>query len=174
MQELSEITVSPGDICHEKYMGVCSLFIFYFRPVRFICRRVGSCICRPNYGIGLNVTKKIRPFVLHADAIYNFPLKAKVDGIRSEYGQYLNFDLGVEYFFGNGFNLMIEGNGLLQGDRKERGEFVPGTDMKSFVVSPGIGWSNETIQTLLAYQRVVAGTNADANDSVVLTFAHTF
>lgn len=125
-------------------------------------------------GIGLNLTKKIKPFVLHADAIYSFPLKAKVDGIRTEYGQYLNFDLGLEYFFGNGFNLMIEGNGLVQGDRKENGQLLPATDMKSFVVSPGIGWSNDTIQTLLAYQRVVAGTSADANDSVVLTFVYTF
>ncbi len=54
-------------------------------------------------------------------------------------------------------------NLLLQGDKTN-----------SFIIAPGIGWSNDKIQILLAYQRVMAGTNTDANDSVVATFVYTF
>jgi len=125
-------------------------------------------------GFGINLTKKIRPFIFHADALYSFPQQVRVDGIKTHYANYLNYDIGVEYFLPKGFNLMLEANNFLQGDRREDGGRVPSTDIKYFTISPGIGWSNDKIQTLLAYQRVVLGTNTDANDSVVFTCVYTF
>ncbi len=125
-------------------------------------------------GIGVILTKKLKPFIFHLDAIYSFPQQIKIDGIKTKYADYLNYDFGVEYFLPKGFNLMLEFNGLLQGDQKTDGEMIPGSDVKSLAVCPGIGWSCDKVQTLLAYQRTVLGTNTDANDSVILTAVYTF
>lgn len=125
-------------------------------------------------GFGFNLTKKLKPFIFHADAIYGFPQKVMVDGVKTIYGKYLNYDVGVEYFLPKGFNLMLEANGFLQGDKWQDGERQPSTDIRYLTISPGIGWSCDKLQTLLAYQRIVTGTNTDANDSVALTFVYTF
>ncbi len=125
-------------------------------------------------GFGLNLTKKFKPFIFHADFAYSFPQLVRVDGVKTQYANYLNYDFGVEYFLPKGFNLMLEANNFLQADRWEDGGRIPSTDVKYLTIAPGIGWSNDKIQTLLAYQRVVLGTNTDANDSVVLTCVYTF
>lgn len=125
-------------------------------------------------GYGLNLTKKLKPFVLHADLIYSFPIEVKIDGISTKYGNYLNYDFGVEYFLPKGFNLMLEANIFRQPDKKQSSDKIPGSSVNYFTISPGIGWSNKEIQILLAYQRVLTGTNTDANDSVALTAVHTF
>lgn len=127
-----------------------------------------------DYGYGINLTKKIKPFVFHADAIYSFPIETKVDGVKTRYGRYLNYDFGFEYFLHKGFNLMLEFNGFLQADKKEDGSYTPSSNIRYLTMAPGIGWSCDKIQTLLAYQRTLAGTNTDANDSVVLTCVYTF
>ena len=127
-----------------------------------------------DHGYGINLTKKIEPFVFHADAIYSFPLEVRVDGVDTEYGEYLNYDFGAEYFLAKGFNLMLEFNGFIQSDKKESGSSAPATDINYLAAAPGIGWSCDKAQALLAYQRVLAGTNTDANDSVVFTIVHTF
>ncbi len=125
-------------------------------------------------GIGINLTKRLKPFMVHADAIASFPQQVRVDGTKTQYVNYFNYDAAVEYFLPKGFNLMMEANGFYQGDAKENGARVPASDSASLVLSPGIGWSNDRIQTLIAYQRTVWGTNVDANDSVVATFIYTF
>jgi len=127
-----------------------------------------------DHGYGINLTKKLKPFIFHIDAIYSLPLERRVDGAKTRYGRYLNYDFGVEYFLPKGFNLMLEFNGFFQGDKIQDGDKVPASDIKYLAVAPGIGWSNEKIQTLLAYQRTLTGTNTDANDSVVLTFVYAF
>jgi len=127
-----------------------------------------------DHGFGILLTKKMRPVLIHMDAIYSFPQKVRLDGVRTMYDKYLSYDFGIEYFLPNGFNLMLEFNGFLQGDRKDDGTTIPASGVKYLTVVPGIGWSNSKIQTLLAYQRTVSGSNTDANDSVVFTFVHTF
>jgi len=125
-------------------------------------------------GFGFCLTKKLKPFIFHADAVYNFPQKVMVDSVKTIYGKYLNYDAGVECFLPKGFNLLLEVNGFLQGDKKENGERIPASDIRYLTIAPGIGWSNDKIQTLLVYQRTVTGTNIDANDSVVLTCVYAF
>lgn len=127
-----------------------------------------------DHGYGINLTKKLKPFIIHADAIYSFPLERKVDEIKTKYGRYLNYDFGLEYFLPKRFNLILEFNGFLQGDKKLDGEKISTSDINYFTIAPGIGWSNEKIQTLLAYQRTLIGNNTDANDAIVLTFVYTF
>lgn len=125
-------------------------------------------------GFGFNLTKKKKPFIFHIDSIYNFPQEVKVNGINTKYARYLNYDFGVEYFLVRGFNLMSEFNGFLQGDKRENGAYIPSSDVNYLNTAAGIGWSCNKLQTLLAYQRTLIGTNTDANDSVVLTFVYTF
>jgi len=125
-------------------------------------------------GYGIILTKRIKPMILHLDAIYSFTNQVRVDGVTTKYGEYLNYDIGLEYFLSGGFNLMLEFNGYLQDDKRQDGKSVPDSDVSSFAVSPGIGWSNDKIQMLLAYQRTLTGVNADAGEGVVLTFVYAF
>jgi len=125
-------------------------------------------------GLGITLTKKIKPFIFHADAIYSFPQQVFVDGVKTRYANYLNYDFGAEYILSKGFNLMFEADGFLQGDKRENGARTPGSDVNYFTIVPGIGWSNDKSQALIAYQRILTGANTDANDSVVATFVYTF
>jgi hypothetical protein len=125
-------------------------------------------------GVGINLTKKLKPFLVHADLIASFPQQVRVDGDKTQYGNYINCDAAVEYFLPKGFSLMMELNGLTQGDKRINGAMVPDSDTGSLTFAPGIGWSNDRIQTLIAYQRTLLGTNVAANDSIVATFVYTF
>ncbi|MCM8794117.1 MAG: transporter [Candidatus Omnitrophica bacterium] len=127
-----------------------------------------------DHGYGIILTKRLKQFIIHADAIYSFPLERKIDNIKTQYARYLNYDFGIEYFLPEGFNLMLEFNGFLQGDKEEDGEKIPASNINYLATAVGIGWSNEKIQTLFAYQRILNGTNTDANDSLVLTFVYNF
>ncbi len=125
-------------------------------------------------GFGIILTKRIKPFVFHADGIYGFPQQTRVDGVKTRYANYFNCDFGLEYLLPKGFNLMFESSLLSQGDKSENGERTADSGVNSFTLAPGIGWSNDKIQVLLAYQRIMTGTNTDANDSAVLTLVYTF
>lgn len=126
------------------------------------------------HGYGIILTKKMKPFIFHADFAYNFPIETKVDGVNVKYGSYVYYDFGVEYFLPKGFNLMLECNWFQQGDSRYDGYLTPASDVGNMLICPGVGWSNDKIQTLLAYQRTIAGTNVDVNDSIVFTFIYTF
>lgn len=125
-------------------------------------------------GFGLNATKKLNPFIVHGDIIYSMPQDVRVDGNKTQYGNYLNADAAVEYILPKGFNLMMEINGLIQGDRWQDGGYGPSSDLKSLTFAPGIGWSNDKIQTIIAYQRVLLGANTTATDSIVGMFVYNF
>lgn len=126
-------------------------------------------------GFGINLTKKLKPFIFHADAIYSFPQGGTtIDDVKTRYANYLNYDFAVEYFLPKGFNLLLELNNYLQGDQWQDGAKVPSSDTRYLTVCPGIGWSNDKVQFLLAYQRTLWGVNADANDSLILTGVYTF
>ena len=125
-------------------------------------------------GFGISLIKKIKPFVIYFDSIYSFPQGQRIDGVKARYGNFLNLDGTIEYVLPKGFNLLLEVNGFLQGDKRQDGLRAPATDVKYLTIIPGLGWSCKQLQAVLAYQRVVIGTNANAFDSVVLTFMHTF
>jgi hypothetical protein len=125
-------------------------------------------------GVGINLTKKLKPFIAHADFIASFPQQVRINENKTQYGNYFNCDAAVEYFLPKGFNLMMEVNGLLQGDKRLNGGMVSDSGTDSLTFAPGIGWSNDRIQLLIAYQRTLLGTNVDANDSIVATFVYSF
>jgi hypothetical protein len=125
-------------------------------------------------GYGIVLTKCIKPLKIHADFLYNTPNLTKIDGVKVRYGNYANFDFAVEWILPKGFNLLWEMNFIAQGDRKDDGVKVPASDLFSMVVCPGIGWANDRVEALLAYQRTLAGVNVDVNDSIVFTFVLKF
>jgi hypothetical protein len=125
-------------------------------------------------GVGINFSKRLKPFMVHADLIESFPQEVHIDGDKTQFGDYLHYDAAVEYFLPKGFSLMMELNGLTQGDKRVNGGMVPDSDTGSLTFAPGIGWSNDKIQTMIAYQRVLLGTNIAANDSIIATFVYTF
>jgi hypothetical protein len=125
-------------------------------------------------GFCLNGSKKVRSFSFHADLIWSFPQQVRVDGITVNYANYLNYDVAMEYFLPHGFNLMVETNGFRQGNRKENDSKVRHSKICYLMGVTGIGWSCKVLQTLLAYQRAVTGTNTDAIDSAILSCVYTF
>jgi len=125
-------------------------------------------------GIGIDMTKKLKPFIFHFDYIYSFPQEVSIDGVNTDYANFINSDFSVEYFLIKGFSLMLEANTFWQGDRYQDGARQLSTGVRSLTICPGIGWANDKIQTELAYQRVVLGKNIAANDSIVLTCVYTF
>jgi len=125
-------------------------------------------------GFGVVLRKKIKPFILYFDSVYSFPQNVRIDDDKTRYGNFLNIDGAVEYILPKGFNLLLEVNGFLQGDTRQAGSRAPATDVKYLTIVPGLGWSCKQLQAVLVYQRVAIGTNANAFDSVVLTFMHTF
>jgi hypothetical protein len=141
-------------------------------PVKFGADIMGTGSWDP--GFGLMVTKKLKPFIFHADVIYSFPQRVRINGVKTWYANYLNCDFAVEYFLPKGFNLMVEANAFFQGDKKEDGVRISSSDVKYLIISPALGWACDNFQILVGYQRVVIGTNTDANDSVVVTFVYTF
>lgn len=125
-------------------------------------------------GCGLNFTKRMKPFIFHADFLFGFPNPTTVDGVNTRYGSYLNYDGAIEYFFWDHFNLLAEASGLVQGDTRENGYLTPSSATTYLNLIAGLGWSDTKIQMLVAYQRTVAGTNTYVNDSVIATFVYTF
>ncbi len=127
-----------------------------------------------DHGYGINLSKKAEPFVFHADGAWSFPIETRVDGVKTRYGIYQNYDAGIELFLPKGFNLLAECNLFLQGDRKEDGVSIPASSVSQLMLAFGIGWSCDAVQTLFVYQRIVAGRSIDANDSAVFTFVYAF
>lgn len=123
-------------------------------------------------GFGINLSKTLRPFMLHAEAIYNIPLERTIDGIETRFGNYLNYDTGFEYFLPQGWNLLVELNGMVQGKTKLAGGTISGTDSSVLAGAAGAGWSNDTVQMLAAWLRTLTGKNTDAVDSVVFTVVY--
>jgi hypothetical protein len=125
-------------------------------------------------GLGIILTKRAKPFIIHADAIVSQPLKVDVDNVSTKYGTYLNGDAGMECFIYKGINLLFEVNGFYQGKTDLDGTKIDDSNSEYLMLTPGIGWSNDQVQTLLAYQQIVSGKNTDATAALVLTLVYSF
>lgn len=125
-------------------------------------------------GLGIILTKQTKPFIVHVDAGISQPLKVDIDNITTKYGTYLNGDVGMECFIWQGLNLLFEANGFYQGKTELDGTKIDDSNSEYLMLTPGIGWSNDQVQTLLAYQRIVSGKNTGASTALVLTLVYTF
>jgi hypothetical protein len=125
-----------------------------------------------DHGYGINLTKRLRPFMVHADVIPGFPVETRVDGKRIQYGMYLNYDLGAEYLFLHGLNIMVEMNGYWQAASKIEGVEASDTKNANLSISAGVGWACDNVQTLLAYQRTISGKNTAVINGMVFSLVY--
>ena len=128
-----------------------------------------------NYTFGLNLTKGIKPILLHLDLLYTFvPSPVRIDGVKTEFSDTYEINFALEWVFYKNFNLLGELTWQKQGDRKEDGDWKPSTDQSSLVIGTGLGYSQKDWQILVGYERTVAGENVDANNTVAITAIVTF
>jgi hypothetical protein len=113
---------------------------------------------------------------LHGDLWYSWPLETHVDGVRTRYGDYLNWNTGVEIpFWKDRLAYMVEFTGVHQGNTREAGVWVGGSRVNNVMFGTGLEFIlRENLQVLLGYQRTLWGTNVDANDTFGATLVWCF
>lgn len=127
-------------------------------------------------GVGLNLTKAIRPLVLHADLLHSWALPAEVDGVRVHRGDVLAANAALEWpLFGDRFALLAEVNFAHREHERRDGAVAPrsGTAEAQFAAGLEI-MLPANVQVLLGYQRVFWGKNVDATDALAATALWTF
>ncbi|MDQ7826425.1 MAG: transporter [Candidatus Eremiobacteraeota bacterium] len=120
--------------------------------------------------IGLNLTKKAKPFLLHADVIANFPLPCRIDGFETRYAPSLNYDFAAECFITEHSSILLELNGFTQGDMTVNGHALPWTGSQSLNLVAGVGAAGESIAVFIGRQRTLSGRNTDAVESWLCSF----
>ena len=126
--------------------------------------------------IGVDLTKCYKPFILHGDLWYSWPIKTGVDGVSTRYGDYLQWNAGVEIpFCKDKLAYMLEFNGLHQANTREEGVEVGGSRVNNVTLGTGIEYiPRDDLQLLIGYQRTLWGTNVDANDTFGVTLVWCF
>ena len=126
--------------------------------------------------IGLDLTKCYKPLILHGDLWYSWPIETQIDGVPTRYGDYLQWNAGVEIpFWKDKFAYMLEFNGLHQANTRERGVAVGGNRVNNVSMGTGIEYiPRDDLQFLIGYQRTLWGTNVDANDTFGITLVWCF
>ncbi|MDD5258855.1 MAG: transporter [bacterium] len=125
-------------------------------------------------GVGLVATKKLKPVILHGDLSIFHPFEVTVDDVEVQYGNWVTYDLGAEYFIENGVNFMLEMNGFWQGKEEDDGTTVDESDVTYLQLTPGIGYTYKSFTTLLAYQMPLSGKNAFINETWIINFLVSF
>jgi hypothetical protein len=125
-------------------------------------------------GYGLLFGKQLEPFVLHADAYYSFPFSTTVNGVKTKYGNYLNYDAAAEYFATKNIHFQLELNGVYRADNTLDGVKTANTGSRSLTIMPAVGYSTGKVQSILGYQRNLCGKNTDAVETMVLTVVFNF
>jgi hypothetical protein len=125
--------------------------------------------------LGLDLTKGVRPVLLHADLLYTYALPATIGGERVAYGHGLAWSLSGEWpFWRDRLGLMLEVSGRHQGAPVRDG--LEEEDGLADEVLLGAGLEllfSADVQLLVGYQRTVWGRNARALDALVLTLVPT-
>jgi hypothetical protein len=125
-------------------------------------------------GIGVVVTKKINPLMLHGDLSIFHPFKATIDEVQVQYGNWVTYDLAGEYFLENGISFLMELNGFWQGKEEDDDVTIDETDVTYLQLAPGIGYTYKSFTTSLLYQLPLSGKNALINETWILNFLVSF
>jgi len=130
-----------------------------------------------DYTYGLSFTKGVYPIrtLFHLDLLLtNVPSPVKIDGVKTEFSNTYIVNGAFEWIFYKNFNLLGELLWQTQGGKRLDGDKASDTGQGSLIFSTGIGYSRENWQLLIGYQRTLAGTNVNANDTVAGTVIITF
>lgn len=124
-------------------------------------------------GCGFNFTKRLKPVIVHGDVFFTVPSNATVDGAKTEYATYWNYDLAVEYPFSHGMSALVEFNGFYQGNKTVDG-VEQNNKYKYLNTLMGLTYLKGRMQVYGGYMRTLSGVNAYAYDSALLSLAYTF
>lgn len=127
-----------------------------------------------DHGYGIVLTKRWKPFALHADAIMSFPLKTTVDGTSTQYAPYLTYDFAAEYFYTDRLSLMAEFNGFSQGKVKYDGDAADGTESSYLSTLAGISYAAQNYQYFGGWQQSLLGKNSTYDGGLVVAVSRTF
>ncbi|RKH43399.1 transporter, partial [Corallococcus sicarius] len=121
--------------------------------------------------VGVDLTRGLRPFLVHLDLLYTHALPTRVDGVATRYGGTFSWSASGEWpFRGGTLALMLETSGRHQGLRREEGRRVEDSRVEEVLLGGGVEFIfSEDLQLLVGYQRTLWGRNVTALDAVVLT-----
>jgi len=125
--------------------------------------------------LGLDLTKGLRPVLLHADVLYTYALPTRIGGERVAYGSSLAWSLSGEWpFWRDRLGLMVEVSGRHQGAPVRDGREEQDGLADEVLLGAGLELLfSEDVQLLMGYQRTVWGRNARALDALVITLVPT-
>ncbi len=125
-----------------------------------------------DYTYGFSFTKGVYPIrtLFHLDLLLtNVPSSVKIDGVNTTFSNTYIVNGAFEWIFYKNFNILGELLWQAQGDKKLDGIRTADTGQNSLIFSTGIGYSRESWQVLIGYQRTLVGANVTANDTVAGT-----
>lgn len=122
-----------------------------------------------DFTFGVNLSKKMKPFIFHNDLLFTIPASRNIDGRKIEYGKSINFNLAGEIILPHRLSLMFEFNALSQRNRKENNLEIKNSSIESGLTVFGIGYSVEKVQFLLGYQKTIYGKNTDYIEGIAFT-----
>ena len=126
--------------------------------------------------IGIDLTRGIRPVLVHADLLLTHPLPAQIGPIDVQYGDALSWAISVEWpFFPDRFGVMFEASGRHQLAPVIGGSKVAEGHVDEIILGAGAELLfTADVQLLIGYQRTLWGRNVGSFDSVVVTLVPVF
>ncbi|MCP3061574.1 transporter [Myxococcus sp. K38C18041901] len=126
--------------------------------------------------VGVDVTKGLRPVLLHLEVLYTRALEARVGGVDTRYGDTFSWSAAGEWpFLQERYALMLEVSGIHQGPTRLDGVQEAEGSLGEVMVGAGVEvLFSEDLQFLVGYQRVVWGRNTAAVDAFTVTLIPTY
>ncbi|QAT84940.1 hypothetical protein EJ065_3378 [Corallococcus coralloides] len=121
--------------------------------------------------LGVDLTRGLRPVLLHMQLRYTHPLPARVGGVSIRAGDSVEWGLAGEWpLFRGALALMLEVSGRHQGPTRLDGLDARGVSAMEVILGAGVEFiASEDVQLLVGYQRLQWGRDVSAQDAWVLT-----
>lgn len=123
---------------------------------------IGSGVFEHGYGLYYyNIIANIK---FYGCATYVFPLENRIDGVKTDYGDYISYYNMIQYPANAKISGTLYFNGFSQGRRQDNGQIVSGTQSNALYLNPGIRYGGKNGSVILGYRRSVSGRNVSAID----------
>ncbi|ATB48699.1 hypothetical protein MYMAC_004328 [Corallococcus macrosporus DSM 14697] len=121
--------------------------------------------------LGVDLTRGVRPVLLHLQVTWSHPLPARVGGVSIAAGDSLAWSLAGEWPLLRGaLVLMVEVSGVHQGPPRLDGLEIRDVSTTEVTLGGGVELiASEDVQLLVGYQRLQWGRDASAQDAWVMT-----
>ena len=126
--------------------------------------------------VGLDLTRGIRPIVIHADLLFTHPVPALIGGVDTHAGDVFSWSVSAEWpFWLDRLGAVLELSGRHQLAPTLDGVKAEGGPIDELVLGAGLAFLlSADVQILVGYQRTLWGRNAGGHDTVILTVAPVF